>query len=82
MTVREFYELCEADIFIVIRHPRYDEDGNFMEYYAEPNTCYNDAMRLKIPGKDLNRRIVGIGIKGVPGANTAIVLDTVKGDSD
>lgn len=80
MTVREFHEMCAADIFIAIRHPRYDEDGNFMEYYAEPNTWYNDAMGLKIPGKDLNRRIVGIGIKAMPVDRTAIVLDTVKGD--
>lgn len=80
MTVREFHEMCEADILIVIRHPRYDEDGNFMEYYAEPNTCYNNAMGLKIPGKDLNRRIVGIGIKAMTVDCTAIVLDTVKGD--
>lgn len=80
MTVREFHGMCAADIFITIRHPRYDEDGNFMEYYAEPNTWYNDAMGLKIPGKDLNRRIVGIGMKAMPVDRTAIVLDTTKGD--
>lgn len=79
MTVREFMEMCAPDVLIIIRHPIYDEDGNFMEYYAEPNTCYNDAMGLKIPGKDLDRRIVGIGIKDMPANRTATVLDTVKG---
>lgn len=73
-------EMCAPDVLIIIRHPIYDEDGNFMEYYAEPDTCYNDAIGLKIPGKDLDRRIVGIGLEAVPGCNTGIVLDTVKGD--
>ncbi len=80
MTVREFHGMCAADIFITIRHPRYDEDGNFMEYYAEPNTWYNDELGIKIPDKDLNRRIVGIELEAVPGCRTGIVLDTVKGD--
>lgn len=82
MTVREFHEMCASDIFLMVRHPRYDEDGNFMEYYATPNNWYSDELRLKIPDKDLDRKIVGIGIKGVPGGRTGIVLDTVKGDSN
>ncbi len=79
MTVREFHEMCEPDVFIAIHHPRYDEDGNFMEYYAEPGTWYNDPLGIKIPDKDLNRRIVGIGMEAM-GLHTAIVLNTVKGE--
>ena len=80
MTVREFMEMCASDVFIAIRHPRYDEDGNFMEYYADPNTWYNDELGLKIPNKDLDRKIVGTGLEAVPGCRTGIVLDTVKGE--
>lgn len=80
MTVREFMEMRASDVFIAIRYPRYDEDGNFMEYYADPNTWYNNKLGLKIPDKDLNRKIVGIRLEAVPGCRTGIVLDTVKGE--
>ena len=82
MTVREFMEMCASDVFIAIRHPRYDEDGNFMEYYADPNTWCNDELGLKIPNNDLNRKIVGIRLEAVPGCRTGIVLDTVKGNTN
>lgn len=80
MTVREFMEMCAPDVFIAIGHPRYDEDGNFMEYCADSNTWYNNKLGLKIPDKDLNRKIVGIRLEAVPGCRTGIVLDTVKGE--
>lgn len=80
MTVREFMEMRASDVFIAIRYPRYDEDGNFMGYYADPNTWYNNRLGLKIPDKDLNRKIVGIRLEAVPGCRTGIVLDTVKGE--
>lgn len=80
MTVREFMEMRAPDVFIAIRHPRYDEDGNFMEYCADPNTWYNNKLGLKIPDKDLNRKIVGIRLEAMPGCRTGIVLDTVKGE--
>ena len=80
MTIREFMETRASDVFIAIRYPRYGEDGNFMEYYADPNTWYNNKLGLKIPDKDLNRKIVGIRLEAVPGCRTGIVLDTVKGE--
>lgn len=80
MTVREFMKMCASDVFIAIGYPRYDEDGNFVKYYADPNTWYNDELSLKIPNKDLDRKIVGIRLEVVPGCRTGIVLDTVKGE--
>lgn len=80
MTVRDFMEMCASDVFIAIGYPRYDEDGNFVQSYADPNTWYNDELGLKIPNKDLDRKIVGIRLEAVPGCRTGIVLDTVKGE--